>query len=175
MRWAHHWARTLRGLGYDARLMSAQFVKAYVKSNKNDWRDAEAICEAVGRPTMRYVPVKTVEQQSVQHLHRARSSAVGQRTALANQMRGIRHSAAYRRLPRLLTELAIARADGRYPKLLASIAKTAVLVIDDWGVSKLGAENRRDLLEIIEDRHGIRSTIVTSQLPVENWHAVVRR
>ena len=86
---AHHWARTLRALGYDARLMSAQFVKAYVKSNKNDWRDAEAICEAVGRPTMRYVPVKTVEQQSVQHLHRARSLAVGQRTALANQMRGM--------------------------------------------------------------------------------------
>ena len=86
---AHHWARVLRGLGYDARLMSAQFVKAYVKSNKNDWRDAEAICEAVGRPTMRYVAVKTAEQQSVQHLHRARSLAVGQRTALANQMRGM--------------------------------------------------------------------------------------
>ena len=85
---AHHWARTLRALGYDARLMSAQFVKAYVKSNKNDWRDAEAICEAVGRPTMRYVPVKTAEQQGLQHLHRARSLAVGQRTALANQMRG---------------------------------------------------------------------------------------
>ena len=86
---AHHWARLLGALGYDARLMSAQFVKAYVKSNKNDWRDAEAICEAVGRPTMRYVPVKTVAQQSVQHLHRARSLAVSQRTALANQMRGM--------------------------------------------------------------------------------------
>lgn len=85
---AHHWARELRAMGYDARLMSAQFVKAYVKSNKNDWRDAEAICEAVGRPTMRFVPVKTVEQQSLQHLHRARSMAVSQRTALANQTRG---------------------------------------------------------------------------------------
>ena len=85
---AHHWGRRLRALGYDARLMNAQFVKAYVKSNKNDWRDAEAICEAVGRPTMRFVPVKTVEQQSIQHLHRARSLAVSQRTALANQMRG---------------------------------------------------------------------------------------
>ena len=83
------------------------------------------------------------------------------------------YSAAYRRLPRLLTELAIARADGRYAKLLASLAKTNVLVIDDWGVSKLSAENRRDLLEIIEDRHGLRSTIVTSQLPVQNWHAVI--
>ena len=83
------------------------------------------------------------------------------------------YSATYRRLPRLLTELAIARADGRYAKLLASLAKTSVLVIDDWGVSKLSAENRRDLLEIIEDRHGLSSTIVTSQLPVENWHAVI--
>ena len=87
---AHHWARKLRAMGYDARLMSAQFVKAYVKSNTNDWRDAEAICEAVGRPTMRFVLVKTVEQQSIQHLHRARSMAVSHRTALANQMRGMR-------------------------------------------------------------------------------------
>ena len=83
------------------------------------------------------------------------------------------HSASYRRLPRLLTELAIARADGRYPKLLASIAKTELLIIDDWGLAKLNAENRRDLLEIIEDRYAIRSTVVTSQLPVEKWHDVV--
>ena len=83
------------------------------------------------------------------------------------------YSAAYRRLTRLLTELSIARADGRYPKLLASLAKTHVLVIDDFGLAKLSAENRRDLLEIIEDRHALRSTIVTSQFPVEKWHAVV--
>ena len=83
------------------------------------------------------------------------------------------HSASYRRTPRLLTDLAIARADGTYPKLLASLAKTEVVVIDDFGLAKLSAENRRDLLEIIEDRHGVRSTIVTSQLPVEKWHAVV--
>ena len=83
------------------------------------------------------------------------------------------HSASYRRTPRLLTELAIARADGTYPKLLASLAKTEVLVIDDFGLSKLSAENRRDLFEIIEDRYGIRSTVVTSQLPVANWHAVI--
>ena len=72
-----------------------------------------------------------------------------------------------------VTELAIARADGRYPKLLASIAKTELLIIDDWGLAKLNAENRRDLLEIIEDRYAIRSTVVTSQLPVEKWHDVV--
>ena len=85
---AHHWARVLRALGHDARLMSPQFVKPYVKSNKNDFRDAEAICEAVSRPTMRFVPVKSVEQQDLQHLHRVRSQAVAQRTAVVNQVRG---------------------------------------------------------------------------------------
>ena len=65
------------------------------------------------------------------------------------------------------------RADGSYPKLLASLAKTEVLVIDDFGLAKLSAENRRDLLEITEDRYGIRSTVITSQLPVENWHDIV--
>ena len=85
---AHHWARVLRELGHDARLISPQFVKPYVKSNKNDFRDAEAICEAVSRPTMRFVAVKSVEQQDLQHLHRVRSQAVAQRTAVVNQIRG---------------------------------------------------------------------------------------
>ena len=83
------------------------------------------------------------------------------------------HSASYRRLPRLLSELAIARADGSYSRRLASLAKTEVLVIDDFGLAKLTAENRRDLLEIIEDRYGIRSTVLTSQLPVEKWHDAI--
>ena len=86
---AHHLARQLQGYGHDVRLMSPQFVKPYVKSNKNDVLDAEAICEAVTRPTMRFVPIKTVEQQEIQGLHRARELAVGQRTALVNQMRGL--------------------------------------------------------------------------------------
>ena len=93
--------------------------------------------------------------------------------ALAQSACRVGYSASYRRLPRLLTELAVARADGCYPKLLASLAKTHVLVIDDFGLAKLSAENRLDLLEIIEDRHALRSTIVTSQFPVEEWHAVV--
>ena len=83
------------------------------------------------------------------------------------------HSAFYLRLSRLLSALAIARADGRYPKLLASLAKTQVLVLDDWGLAPLSTENRHDLLEVLEDRHGVRSTIVTSQLPVEKWHDVI--
>jgi transposase len=86
---AHHWARKLRGFGHDVRLMAPQFVKPYVKTNKNDAADAEAICEAVGRPNMRFVPVKNVEQQAVLALHRVRQGFVKARTAQANQIRGL--------------------------------------------------------------------------------------
>jgi DNA replication protein DnaC len=83
------------------------------------------------------------------------------------------YTASYLRLPRLLQEMTIAKGDGRYPKLLASLAKTDVLILDDWGLAKLTAEHRRDLLEILEDRHGTRSTLVTSQFPIEKWHDVI--
>jgi|OpeIllAssembly_1097287.scaffolds.fasta_scaffold03699_1 transposase len=86
---AHHWARKLVGLGHDAKLMAPQFVKPYVKSNKNDARDAEAICEAVSRPNMRFVPIKTPAQQAVLSLHRARQGFIKARTAQANQLRGL--------------------------------------------------------------------------------------
>ncbi len=79
----------------------------------------------------------------------------------------------YLRLPRLLQELPIAKGDGSYTRLLTRLAKVEVLVIDDWGLSKLIAEQRHDLLEILEDRHDIRSTIVTSQLPVDQWHHII--
>jgi transposase len=86
---AHFWARRLIGMGHTVKLMAPQFVKPYVKTNKNDARDAEAICEAVARPNMRFVPVKDVEQQTVLALHRARQGFVVERTAQANQMRGL--------------------------------------------------------------------------------------
>ena len=86
---AHHWARKLQALGHTVRLMAPQFVKPYVKSNKNDAADAEAICEAVARPSMRFVPIKNVEQQAVLALHRARQGFVKARTAEANQIRGL--------------------------------------------------------------------------------------
>lgn len=86
---AHHWARALRERGYRVKLIAPQFVKPYLKSSKNDVRDAEAICEAMSRPGMRFVPIKTLEQQDVQALHRVRSSLIGQRTAQANQIRGL--------------------------------------------------------------------------------------
>ena len=86
---AHHWARKLTGFGHAVKLMAPQFVKPYVKSNKNDAADAEAICEAVARQNMRFVPIKTIEQQSVLALHRVRQGFVKARTAQANQIRGL--------------------------------------------------------------------------------------
>lgn len=83
------------------------------------------------------------------------------------------HTAQYLRLPRVLQDMAIAKGDGRYPKLLASLAKIEVLILDDWGLAKLTAEQRRDLLEILEDRHGARSTLATSQLPIDQWHDMI--
>ncbi len=86
---AHYWARELTKLGHDVRLMAPQFVKPYVKSGKNDANDAEAICEAVGRPNMRFVAIKTVEQQVVQAEHRIRARLIRSRTALSNEIRGL--------------------------------------------------------------------------------------
>jgi len=86
---AHYWARKLQGMGHTVRLIAPQFVKPYVKSNKNDAADAEAICEAVARPNMRFVPIKNVEQQAVLAQHRARQGFIKARTAQANQIRGL--------------------------------------------------------------------------------------
>ena len=86
---AHHWARVLQAKGFTVKLIAPQFVKPYVKSNKNDANDAEAICEAMSRPSMRFVAVKTVEQQDIQAVHRVRSGLMDQRKAKANQLRGL--------------------------------------------------------------------------------------
>ncbi len=86
---SHHWGRELQKRGYCVKLISAQFVKPYVKSNKSDKLDAQAICEAASRPTMRFVAVKTVTQQDLQAVHRVRSELIKQRTAKANQIRGL--------------------------------------------------------------------------------------
>lgn len=83
------------------------------------------------------------------------------------------YTAVYLRLPRLFEELSLAHSDGRFPKLMATYAKTDLIILDDWGLAKLSAEQRRDLLELIDDRHGSRSTLVTSQLPVDHWHEVI--
>ena len=86
---AHYWARILQDQGHTVRLMAPQFVKPYVKTNKHDMADAEAICEAVRRPNMRFVPIKNVEQQAVLSVHRVRQGLIKARTAQANQIRGL--------------------------------------------------------------------------------------
>jgi DNA replication protein DnaC len=90
--------------------------------------------------------------------------ALGQRACRDNR------SVLYQRVPRMLEGLGLARGDGRYARMLKGLARAQVLILDDWGLTPLTAEQRRDLLEIIDDRHGRASTIVTSQLPIENWH-----
>jgi transposase len=86
---AHHWARQLQARGFRVKLIAPQFVKPYVKSNKNDANDAEAICEAMSRPSMRFVPIKSIEQQDIQAVHRVRAGLTDQRKAKANQIRGL--------------------------------------------------------------------------------------
>jgi DNA replication protein DnaC len=93
--------------------------------------------------------------------------------ALAHQACREGFSVLYLRLPRLLQDLAMARGDGRYPKLLATLAKTDLLVLDDWGLAQFTPDNQRDLLEILEDRYASRSTLVTSQIPIEKWHDIL--
>jgi transposase len=88
---AHDWARRFREHGHDVKLLAPQFVKPFVKSNQNDMRDAEAIAEAVTRPTMRFVPIKEVDQQDIQALHRVRERLIGERTALVNEVHGLMH------------------------------------------------------------------------------------
>lgn len=93
--------------------------------------------------------------------------------ALAHQACRQGYSAYYVRLPRLLEEMSIGRADGRYGRLLKQLARIDALIIDDWGLAALDDGHRRDLLEILDDRHEARSTIVTSQLPLEHWHTAI--
>jgi DNA replication protein DnaC len=82
-------------------------------------------------------------------------------------------SVQYHRVPRLFEALALARGDGRYGRLLKTISRVQLLVLDDWGLAVLNPPERRDLLEILDDRHGRASTIVTSQVPVDQWHAII--
>ncbi len=79
----------------------------------------------------------------------------------------------YLRLPRLMEELGLAHGDGRFAKLMAGYAKTDLLILDDWGLAPFTAAQRRDMLELLDDRYGNRSTLVTSQMPVDKWHALI--
>lgn len=94
-------------------------------------------------------------------------------SALGNKACRDNRSVLYQRVPRLFTDLALARGDGRHSRLLRALGRVDLLIFDDWGLEPLDAAARHDLLEILEDRYGRRSTIVTSQLPVDQWHALI--
>jgi transposase len=149
---AHHWARKLTALDHEVRLMAPQFVKPYVKPNKNDRNDAEAICEAVARPNMRFVPVKTPEQQTVLALHRARAGYVKARTAQANQMRG------------LLSEFGIILPEGigqlyrRVPDILAD------------GDNALPGPMRALLRRLLEQLKALDQQVAELKGEIVRWH-----
>jgi transposase len=136
---AHYWGRELQKLGHDVRLMAVQLIKPYRTKQKNDRNDAEAICEAVSRPHMRFVPIKTVEQQAILTVHRARELLVAERTAVVNQIRGllleygIAMAAGIQRLRRELPAV-LSAEDGGLPMLARSVItelQARVLELDE--------------------------------------------
>jgi transposase len=149
---AHYWARKLGAFGHTVKLMAPQFVKAYVKTNKNDAADAEAICEAVGRPTMRFVPVKNAEQQAVLALHRARQGFVKTRTAQANQIRG------------LLAEYGIV-----IPQGIAHIAKRLPEILED-GENELPGVFRELLQRLGDHLKELDRQVGELEVQIQRWH-----
>jgi len=135
---AHYWARTFKRYGHEVKIMAPQFVKPYIKSNKNDAADAEAICEAVSRPSMRFVGIKSVEQQDIQCIHRIRQRLVKNRTALGNEIRGF------------LLEYGIA-----IPKGLSHLQKLIPVIVEDEKneLTSMIKEEMRYLLEELLQLH----------------------
>lgn len=149
---AHYWARKLSEFGHTVNLMAPQFVKPYVKTNKNDMADAEAICEAVSRPNMRFVPMKNVEQQAILSVHRARQGFVKARTAQANQIRG------------LLSEFGIV-----IPQGIGLIAKRMPDILEDAENGLPGTMRR--LLERLNDHlKELDRQVEELELQIKLWH-----
>ena len=149
---AHYWARKLAELGHTVRLMAPQFVKPYVKTNKSDRNDAEAICEAVGRPNMRLVPVKTAPMQAVLALHRARQGFVKAPTAQANQIRG------------LLAEFGLVMAKG-----IAHIGKRLPEILED-GENDLPGMMRQWLERLGENLKERDKQVGELERQIKLWH-----
>jgi len=149
---AHFWARKLMGLGHTVKLMAPQFVKPYVKTNKNDAADAEAICEAVGRPTMRFVPVKNPEQQALLGLHRARQAFVTARTAQANQIRG------------LLAEFGIA-----IPKGIHCVTRRVPDILED-AENELPGTSRELFARLLDHYRELDRQVDELQSQIKAWH-----
>jgi len=149
---AHYWARKLEQLGHTAKLMAPQFVKPYVKTNKNDAADAEAICEAVSRPSMRFIAIKNGEQQALLSVHRARQSFVKARTAQANQVRG------------LLAEYGII-----IPLGISHITKRLPEILED-GENDLPGVFRRLLQRLGEHLKELGQQVDELEVQIQIWH-----
>jgi transposase len=149
---SHYWARELGAFGHEVRIMPANYVKPYVKRNKNDAADAEAICEAVTRPTMRFVAVKTAEQQSLMMLHRTRSLLIRQRTMLVNAMRA--H----------LAEFGIVAAVG-----LRGL-KSLLVVVSDPKDERLPTVARSCLVSLMTALTSLEQEIATGERRIHAWH-----
>ena len=149
---AHFWARKLQGQGHTVKLMAPQFVKPYVKSNKNDAADAEAICEAVARPTMRFVPIKNIDQQAVLALHRARQGMVKARTAQANQIRG------------LLAEFGLV-----VPQGITHLHQRVPLLLDE-AKDELPGVFRQLIERLMEHLKVLNSQVNQLELSIQAWH-----
>jgi transposase len=149
---AHHWARTLESYGHKVKLMAPQFVKPYVKTNKNDMADAEAICEAVGRPNMRFVAMKTVEQQAILSVHRARQGFVKARMAQGNPIRG------------LLSEFGI-----EIPQGIRSITKRVPEILED-GENGLPGTMRNLIERLTENLKEMDRQAKELESQIQQWH-----
>lgn len=149
---SHHWARVLTALGHEVRLMPASYVKPYVKRQKNDASDAEAICEAVTRPTMRFVPTKSEEQQSVLMLHRVRELLIRQRTMLVNALRG--H----------LAELGIITRQG------ATGLSMLVALVEDEGHDLIPPLARSALLLLVQQLREVHEKVCELDRQIHIWH-----
>ena len=149
---AHYWARELQALGHEVRLIPPQYVKPFVKTNKNDASDAEAICEALIRPTMRFAPIKSAEQQSVLMLHRARELLVRQKTMLINALRG--HCG----------ELGIVVAQG------ASRVAELIAIIEDQEDDRIPALAREALGYLVGQLRMVQAQVLGLEKKLKTWH-----
>jgi transposase len=149
---AHWWARKLSALGHTVKLMAPQYVKPYVKTNKHDVADAEAICEAVGRPNMRFVAMKTAEQQAILAVHRARQGLLKARTAQANQIRG------------LLGEFGLVLPQG-----VGHIAKRLPEILED-GANELPGSFRQLLARLGENLEYLQRQVAELEREIQRWH-----
>jgi transposase len=149
---AHHWARKLQSLGHTVRLIAPQFVKPYVKTNKTDAADAEAICEAVGRPGMRFVPVKAIDSQALLALHRARQGFVKARVAQTNQTRG------------LLAEFGIV-----IPQGARGVEQRMPSILED-AENGLPVSFRQLLSRLLEHARCLRQQAEEIEAEIKRWH-----